>query len=76
MSHMKVSLYSYFQLCRYFQDPWVSFVTANGFSVRVQGLVSHELTAYLSDFDLLLNPRKWVNYQKYINGTTLNYTTL
>ena len=28
--------------------------------------MSHELTAYLSDFDLLLNSRKWLYYRNYI----------
>ena len=38
----------------------MSFVTTDEFSVRVtkitslQGLVSHEITAYLPDFDLFL----------------------
>ena len=42
----------------YFRGPWVSFVTTDGFSVRVkklfQGLVSYELTAWLFLFDLFL----------------------
>ena len=42
----------------------------------LQGLVSHELTAYLSDLDFFLNSRKWLYYRKYINQTTLNHTTL
>ena len=58
-SHMAVSSYSYFPWCGYFRGPWVSFLTTDEFSVRVtkkllQGLVSYELTAYLSVFDLLL----------------------
>ena len=61
MSHMKMCLYSYFQWCRYFHDPWVLFVTTNEFSVKVtksaSRLVSHEVTNYPSDFDLLLNSK-------------------
>ena len=37
---------------------------SDGFSVKVtkilQGLASHELTAFLSDFDLLVDSRKWL----------------
>ena len=44
-------LYSYLGWCRYFCGPWVSFVTTDEFSTRVkkltQGLLPHELTAYL-----------------------------
>ena len=42
------------------QDSWVSFITADEISVRVtlQGLVSHEFTAYLSVFDLFLT--QWI----------------
>ena len=32
--------YSYFQWCKYFSDPWVSFVTTNEFSVRVTKIIS------------------------------------
>ena len=77
---MEVCPYSYFQWCRYFQGPWVSFVTTDEFSVRVtkilQGFVSHELTAYLSvsDLDFPLN-ELWSYYQKDVNQITLNHTT-
>ena len=61
-SRMEVRPYSYFRWCGYFWGPWVSFVTAHEFSVRVtkllQGLVSHELTAYLSLFNLFLT--QWI----------------
>ena len=47
---------SYFRWCGYFQVPRVSFVTTDEFSVRVtkliQGLVSYQITAYLSTFNL------------------------
>ena len=59
---MAVCPYSCFQQCGYFRGPWVSFVKADEFSVRVtkllQGLVSHELTAYLSVFNLFLT--QWI----------------
>ena len=42
----------------------------------LQALVSQELTAYLSDSDLLLNSREWLIYRKYNNQKTLNQTTL
>ena len=39
----------------YFQGPWVSFVTTDELSQSLlQELVSHELTVYLSVFDLFL----------------------
>ena len=57
-SRMEVRPYSYFRWCGYFRGPWVSFVTTDEFSVKVakllQGLVSHELIAYLSTFNLFL----------------------
>ena len=40
------------------------------------GLVSHELTAYLSVFNLFLTNELWSYYQKDVNQITLNYTTL
>ena len=54
---MEVRPYSYFWWCGYFRGPWISFVTTDEFSVKVvkitlQGLVSHELTAYLSIFNI------------------------
>ena len=59
---MEVWPYSYFQWCGYFWGPWVSFVTADEFSVRVtkllQGLMSHELIAYLSVFNIYLT--QWI----------------
>ena len=58
MLRMKVCPYSFFWRCEYFQGPWVSFVMTDEFLVRVktllQGLVSHELTAYFSVFNLFL----------------------
>ena len=56
MLRMEVCPCSYFQWCVYFWGLWVSFVTTDEFLVRIknllQGLVSHELTVYLSVFDL------------------------
>ena len=40
MMHMEVCPYSYFQWCKYFSGPWVSFVTTNEFSVRVTKIIS------------------------------------
>ena len=42
----------------------------------LQGLVSHELTAYLSVFDLFLTNVLWPYFQKDVNQITLNHTTL
>ena len=36
MLGMEVCLYNYFLWGEYFQDPWVSFFTTNGFSVWVK----------------------------------------
>ena len=59
---MEVCPYSYFLWCRYFWGPLVSFITTDEFSVRLtkllQWLVSHELTAYLSVFNLFLT--QWI----------------
>ena len=59
---MEVCPYSCFLWCRYFWGPLVSFVTTDEFSVRLtkllQWLVSHELTAYLSVFNLFLT--QWI----------------
>ena len=56
---MEVCPYCYVRWCGYLWGPRVSFVTTDEFSVRVakkllQGLVSHELTAYRSVFNLFL----------------------
>ena len=39
-------------------------------------MVSHELTAYLSVFNLFLTNELWPYYQKDVNQITLNHTTL
>ena len=55
---MEVCPSSYFQWCRYFGCPWVWFVlkiSSQWWSQKLlQGLVSNELTAYLSIFNLFL----------------------
>ena len=55
---MKVCPYSYFWWCGYFWGPWVSFITTDELQKLLQGLVSHELTAYLSVFNLFLT--QWI----------------
>ena len=73
MSRMEVCPYSYFWWYGYFRGPGVTFVKTDKFSVRVtnffQGLVSHELTSYLSVFKpFLFKPNKlWQYYQKDVN---------
>ena len=46
MSHRKVCLYSYFGWCRYFHDPWVSFVT-------YRWVLSKGHKIYLKDWSLV-----------------------
>ena len=62
MSCMEVCPCCYFRSYEYFQDPWVSFVTIDVFSVRftkiTSGLVSHELTGDPSVLDLFLT--QWI----------------
>ena len=67
-------------LCKYFWGPWVSFVTTDEFWERVskslQGLVSHELTAYFSVFNLFLT--QWIMVilsEGCIRQITFNNTT-
>ena len=52
----------YFWWCEYFRGHWVSFVTTDEFTVRVrkllEGLVSQELTANLSVFNLIFT--QWI----------------
>ena len=58
---MEVCPYGYSQWCGYFWGPWVSFVTTDEFSVSVTKLlqlVSYDLTAYLSVFNLVLT--QWI----------------
>ena len=58
----------------------MSFVTADEFSVRVtkmlQGLVSRELTAYVSIFHLFKLNESWPYYEKHVNQMILNRITL
>ena len=75
---MEVCPYRYFWWCRYLWGPWVSFGTTDEFSVRVtkllQGVVSYELTAYLSVFDLFLT--QWVMALMNVNHRQLWITKL
>ena len=58
----------------------MSFVMTDEFSVRsqklLQGLVSHELTAYLSIFNLFKLNELWPYYHKHVNQIILNHITL
>ena len=62
MMQMEVCPYSCIWWCGYFWGLWVPFVTTDEFSVRItkllQGLVSHELTAFLCVFNLFLT--QWI----------------
>ena len=78
-SHMEVRPYSYFWWCQYLWGPWVSFLTTDELSVgvtKVQGLVSHELAAYLSIFNLFKLNKLWPYCQKHANKIILNHRTL
>ena len=56
---MKVCPYIYFRCCWYFRGPWGHLLRQMssqwGSQQLLQGLVFHELTVYLSDFDLFLS---------------------
>ena len=58
----------------------MSFVVTDELSVRVtkilQGLVSHEITAYLSIFNQFKLNELWPNDQKHVNQIILNRTTV
>ena len=58
----------------------MSFVTIDEFSVEsqklLQGLVSHELTAYFSIFNQSKLNELWPYCQKHVNQIILNRTTL
>ena len=58
----------------------MSFVTTDssqlGSQKLLQGLVSHELTAYLSIFNLFKLNELWPYYQKHVNQIILNRITL
>ena len=58
----------------------MSFVTADssqlGSQKLLQRLVSHELTAYLSIFNLFKLSELWPYFQKHVNQIILNRTTL
>ena len=47
-----------------------------GLQELLQGLMSPELTVYLSVFDLFLSSELWPYYQKDVNQTTLNHKIL
>ena len=58
MLRMEMCPYSSIRWFGCFRCPWLSFIRTDEFSVRVkkllQGLVSYELTTYVSDLDLFL----------------------
>ena len=47
-----------------------------GLQKLLQGLMSHELTAYHSIFNLFKLNELWPYYQKHVNQIILNRTTL
>ena len=60
MSRMEMCSYSYFLMFGFFWGPYVSFIlrqmSFQQFSQRlIQGLMSHELTAYFSDYQKDVN---------------------
>ena len=58
----------------------MSFAKTDEFSVRVskllQELVSPELTAYLTIFNLFKRNELWTYYQKHVSQIILNHRTL
>ena len=56
-------------LLQQMSSPW-------GSQELLQGLISHELTAYLSIFNLFKPNELWPYYQKHVNQIILNRTTL
>ena len=51
-------------------------VLSEGYKKLLQGLVSHEHTAYLSIFKFFKLNELWPYYQKHVNEIILNSTTL
>ena len=73
--------YSYFQWCGYFWGPWVSQLVWQmssqcGSLKLLQGLVSNELTDYLSIFNLFELNKLRPYYQKHVSQITFNQITL
>ena len=78
-SRMEVRPYSYFRWCSY--GCVNSEILRQTSSYResqklLQGLVSHELTAYVSIFNLFKLHELWPYYEKHVNQVFLNRTTL
>ena len=75
-SCMEVHPYSYFRWSGYFWGPWASLLwqmsSEWGSQKLIQGLVFHELTAYLSVFNLFYLNQLWPYYQKDVNHITIN----
>ena len=65
-----------FSWCGHFRGPCVSFVTTDGFSLRIPEITSRIGISWTSNFDLFFNSMKWPYYQKYVNQINLNHTTL
>ena len=67
---------SYFWRCEYFWGPWMPLVTTDEFLMRsqklLQRLVSHELTTYLSIFNLFKLNELRPYYQKHVNFESHN----
>ena len=78
--HMEVRPYSFFRWCGYFWGPCMSLLwqinSQWGSQKLHQGLVSHELTTYLSIFNQFKLNELWPYYQKHVNHIILNHITL
>ena len=55
---------------------YITSTLTSGKKLLHQGLVSHELTAYLSIFSQVKLNELWLYYQKHVNQIILNHTTL
>ena len=73
-------LYSYFWWCGYFWGPYVSFVTADEFSVRVKKITSKMGVSWTHSLPFIFNLFKlnelWPYYEKHVNQIILNCITL
>ena len=73
---MEVHPYSYFWWCGYFWGPWVSFVTTDEFSVKVTKITSRIGVSWTHSLCPFKPNELWPYYQKFVNQTNLNHTTL
>ena len=80
--HQQVKVMGYSSGLDIFKVPrchlWRKMSSPSGSQKSLSKLVSQnwELKAFFCNFDLILNSKKWLCYQKYVNQTTLLQWTL